>query len=67
MDEILKVGLMLKNFFLSIWTEGIEDELFEGQNKGEEALEYVERIRLYYETLSLIEKNKSFRSSLSHN
>ena len=34
------------------------DELMEGQNKGEEALEYVERIRLYYETLSLIEKNK---------
>jgi membrane-bound lytic murein transglycosylase MltF len=30
----------------------------EGQDKGEEALEYVERIRLYYETLSLIEKSK---------
>ena len=36
-----------------------ENELMEGQNKGEEALEYVERIRLYYETLSLIEKNKT--------
>jgi membrane-bound lytic murein transglycosylase F len=36
-----------------------ENELMEGQNKGEEALEYVERIRLYYKTLSLIEKNKT--------
>ena len=42
-----------------------EDELFEGQNKGEEALEYVERIRLYYETLSLIEKNKALGLSKS--
>ena len=35
-----------------------QNELMEGQDKGEEALEYVERIRLYYETLSLIEKSK---------
>ena len=45
--------------FLPIYLDRrYRDELMEGQNKGEEALEYVERIRLYYETLSLIEKNK---------
>ena len=42
-----------------------KNELIEGQNKGQEALEYVERIRLYYETLSLIEKNKSLGFSTS--
>ena len=29
-----------------------------GTNKAEEVTEYVNRIRLYYETLSLIEKSK---------
>ena len=42
-----------------------QNELMEGQDKGEEALEYVERIRLYYETLSLIEKNKRLGSTKS--
>jgi len=52
--------------FLPIYLDRrYENELIEGQNKGQEALEYVERIRLYYETLSLIEKNKSLGFSTS--
>ena len=45
--------------FLPIYLDKkYKNELMKGQNKGKEALEYVERIRLYYETLSLIEKSK---------